>query len=94
MKSYLQWTVENAEALADFEIPDGALIGSSGVIDGHKHIGPLPPGHYRVIDPVGGRPTRLKHNKIMLVPSEQDNDTGPSGSHFYINKIDLRKVGL
>lgn len=94
MKSYLEWTVENAEPLADFELPDGELIGSSGWIAGHKHVGPLPPGHYRVINPIGGRASRLKNNQVMVVPADQDDDMGYDGSYFYINKRDMSKLGL
>jgi hypothetical protein len=94
MKSYFEWTVENAEALADFEMPEGELIGSTGFVGGVKHIGPLPPGHYRIVNPVGGRANRLKQNKVMVVPSDQDDNAGHHGSFFYIDKNDLGKLGL
>lgn len=92
MTAFYNWIKIQENTGVEVEVPEGEIIGSTGFIAGRKHIGPMPPGRYRVVNPIGGSATRARNNQAMLVPVDQDDSAGYDGSYFYIFNNDLKKL--
>lgn len=73
-------------------VVENQVVPSVGSVAGACHIGPLPMGEYKTINPIGGRASRLRNDRVLVVPFTQNIENYYEGSYFEIDRHYLKTL--